>query len=71
MSKDKHKKRDRAYAFIRQLRSGGRGYHVGEAKFHLSGRRSKIIQYCLEKGLATLKRVRVSPRTRRNEFNAE
>lgn len=57
MSSDKRKKLQRAYAFIRDLRRGGRGYPKGEAKTVVNGRPSRTMTYCLKRGLAVLRRV--------------
>ncbi len=74
MSADKHKKRDRAFAFIRDLRRGGRGYPRGEAKFAMSGPPTPVVRYCLGRGLATIRRAAKwtgEVRNRRNIFSAD
>lgn len=58
MSNDKRKKHDRAMAFIRSLRAGYRGFPKGEAKMTFSGPPSAMIRYCVNKGLASVRRSR-------------
>jgi hypothetical protein len=58
MSADKHKKRDRAFAFIRSLRKGYRGFPRGEAKTRFSGCVSPIMKYCVDRGFAVIRRTR-------------
>lgn len=76
MSADKNRRRDRAYAFIRNLRHGGRGFPRGEAKTDVSGRLSSVMRYCLDRDLATMSRIRrpsygSGVSNRRNIFNAD
>lgn len=84
MSKDKHKKRDRAYAFIRSLRTRmdtGRfalgvnpygPWGKGIAKATVSGKIPAIVRYCVRKGMATLRRGNIGIGSRRhNVLDAE
>jgi hypothetical protein len=85
MSKDKHKKRDRAYAFIRGLRTrmprqpvGVNPYGFwgkGVAKATISGPLPAVVRYCINRGLASLRRTAPGTirfgRSRHNLFDAD
>lgn len=75
MSADKQKRRARAFAFLRLLYQGGRGFPVGVGKETLSGPLSRTVRYCLDKGYATLRRTRPGElrgaRARHNLLDAE
>lgn len=69
MSKDKHKKRDRAYTFLRGLHWGAFHERSGERVF--SGPMTPVTRYCVERGMAVLRRVRKDCNTnRRNTISA-
>lgn len=85
MSSDKHKKRDRAYAFIRALRYRGERlpegvnpygfWGRGMAMATVSGPIPKIVRYCVARGMATLTRTKPgavrSGRSRHNLIDAD
>lgn len=81
MSNDKHKKRDRAYAFLRSLHwgrawGGGHKPHMPyekNGKTEFSGPMTPIMRYCVERGLAVVTRRARSHgeiRNRRNRLDA-
>lgn len=75
MSKDKHKQRDRAFAYIRSLKRGWNGFPKGITKATISGPLSKVQQYCIDRGFASLRRTKPGElrgsRARHNLFDAE
>jgi hypothetical protein len=79
MSKDKHKKRDRAYAFLRALRDRSqrmpRGVNPYGEKAIVSGPLPSVVRYCLAQGMATLRRTNPGTirygRSRHNLLDAE
>lgn len=82
MSKDKRKKRDRAYAFLYGLHwgrvwGGGHKPHMPYEKngqIDFSGPMTPTMRFCVERGLALVRRsgrtTRNEIRNRRNRFDA-
>jgi hypothetical protein len=70
MSADKHKKRDRAYAFLRSIRRQRRLAVApdGTVGLPFSGTPSRIMLYCVERGMAQIRRVRWWDRSNTNIF---
>lgn len=76
MSKDKHKKRDRALTFIRGLNRWKRSYGLSDLpkRASFSGPISKSMRECVDLGLAKVSRVSGfgrSGRARHNIFDAD
>ncbi len=68
MAHDKHKKRDRAYAFLRSLRNR---HHEGLAAMPFSGRPTRLMRWCIENGMATIERVACWDRSNTNVFRSK
>lgn len=58
MSADKHKRRDRAFAFIRSLRTGWHGFPKHIRKARISGPLTPVMKYCIKKGYAKITRTK-------------
>ena len=78
MSADKHKKRDRAFAFIRSLGTQQAGWKInrheerwGPRQRTFSGPMTDLMRYCVDRGLAKIVRQGRGGRANRNVFDAE